>query len=99
MVYINENSNIVNFPRTSKTIVDKLVITNQTTKQEVELTTEDNYLVDLSSIIDWFDVCQYDYQFKYLDTVVSSGILQFGDYTPTNEIYDNKINIIQYTPN
>lgn len=98
MIYITENSKKVEFPRTSKMIVDKLVITNQTTKQEVIVPTDDDYSVDLSSIIDWFAVCQYDYQFKYQDTVISSGILQYGDYTPDKEIYDNKPNIIQYTP-
>lgn len=98
MIYITENSKTVEFPRTSKMIVDKLVITNQTTKQEVIVPTDDDYSVDLSPIIDWFTVCQYDYQFRYQDTVVSSGILQYGDYTPDTETYYNKPNIIQYTP-
>lgn len=100
MVYIkenNENSNIVNFPRVSKTIVDRLVITNQTTKQKIEIEVDDTYTVEISGID--FVVGQYDYQFMYLDTVISSGILQYGDYTPVNEVYDNKINLIQYTPN
>ena len=98
MVYINEKSFIVNFPRTSKTIVNKLIITNQTTKQQVELSIEDNYKVDISSVLDWFNVCQYDYQFMYNDKVISSGILQYGDYAHTTETYNNKYNIIQYTP-
>lgn len=99
MIYINESSNIVEFPRASKMIVDSLVIINQTTKQSITVNTEDSYNVDLTDKIDWFVVGQYDYQFKYLDTIVSCGILQFGDYTPTNETYNSKRDIIQYTPN
>lgn len=98
MIYINENSNIVEFPRVSKMIVNRLVITNQTTKQSIQIDIEDNYNVDLTDKINWFAVGQYDYQFKYLDTVISCGILQFGEYTPTNETYNSKRNIIQYAP-
>lgn len=98
MIYINENSNIVEFPRVSKMIVNSLVITNQTTKQSIQIDIEDNYNVDLTDKINWFAVGQYDYQFKYLDTVISCGILQFGEYTPTNETYNSKRNIIQYAP-
>ena len=99
MVYITENSNkIVNLPRVSKTIVDRLIITNQTTKQKIEIEVDDTYTVDFSQIE--LSVGQYDYHFMYHDTIISSGILQYGNYTPiNNEVYDNKINLIQYTPN
>ena len=43
MIYINESSNIVEFPRASKMIVDSLVIINQTTKQSITVNTEDSY--------------------------------------------------------
>lgn len=99
MVYINENSHIVEFPRASKMIVDKLVLTNQTSKQTIVIEVADTYVVDLTEYINLFVVGQYDYEFKYLETVVSTGILQFGEYTPTNETYKTKRNIIQYTPN
>ena len=51
MIYINESSNIVEFPRASKMIVDSLVITNQTTKQSIKVDTEDSYNVDLTDKI------------------------------------------------
>lgn len=98
MIYINENSQNIDFPRVSKSLVNKLVITNQTTKQVLEIITDDSYNVDISSNIGWFAVGQYDYQFKNNDKVISCGILQFGDYTPTNEKYTSKRNIIQYKP-
>lgn len=98
MVYINENTIKVKFPRVSKSLVNKLVITNQTTKQVIEIDTNDEYTIDITSNIGWFVVGQYDYQFKNDDKVVSCGILQFGDYKPTNEKYTSKRNIIQYKP-
>lgn len=98
MVYINENTIKVKFPRVSKSLVNKLVITNQTTKQVIEIDTNDEYTIDITSNIGWFVVGQYDYQFKNNDKVVSTGILQFGEYTPNNEKYTSKRNIIQYKP-
>lgn len=105
MVYINENSQKVNFAKTSNDNFDKIVFENQTTHVVFELTEISNssdsdlvYTIDISSIIDRFETGQYDYSFMDGDIVVNSGILQFDGFEPSTIQYENRVEYIQYTP-
>lgn len=104
MVYINKNSTIVTFPKVSVKF-DRLNFENQVTHigfdLDINYITDGNllYIIDITSIIDRFDVGQYNYWFMYENEVVDSGILQFENFDSDNIQYDNKIEYIQYTPN
>lgn len=104
MVYINENSQKVNFAKTSNDKFDKIVFENQTTHVVFELTATNSadsdlvYTIDISSIIDRFETGQYDYSFMDGDSVVNSGILQFDGFEPSTIQYENRVEYIQYTP-
>lgn len=105
MVYINENSEIVSFPKVSIESFDKIHFVNQVTKFAFDLFTEDTtnnslvYNIDISPVIDKFEAGQYDYSFQKNDgTVISGGILQFEGFTPTNITYNHTPKFIQYTP-
>jgi hypothetical protein len=105
MVYINKNSTIVTFPKVSDVRFDRLNFENQVTHIDFDLDinniTDGNllYIIDITSIIDRFDVGQYNYWFMYRNEVVDSGILQFENFDSDNIQYDNKVEYIQYTPN
>lgn len=105
MVYINENSKIVSFPKVSAESFDKIHFVNQVTKFSFDLFTEDTtnnslvYNIDISPVIDKFEAGQYDYSLQKNDgTVISGGILQFEGFTPTNITYNHTPKFIQYTP-
>lgn len=104
MVYINENSQKVNFAKTSNDKFDKIVFENQTTHVVFELTATNSadsdlvYTIDISEIIDRFETGQYDYSFMDGDSVVNSGILQFDGFEPSTIQYENRVEYIQYTP-
>ena len=107
MVYIDKNSKIVCFTRHSDDIkFTKLRFENQVTHAVFELTefnyTDDSkllYNIDITPVIHLFEVGQYDFDFLFGDDIVSSGILQFGDYQTDEISYENKVDYIQYTPN
>lgn len=105
MVYINENSTIVSFAKTTNNEWEKIHFENQTTHVSFDLYTVDTtnsnlvYKVDISTVIDKFEAGQYDYSFISSNgTVISSGILQFGCLEPKTIQYENQIEYIQYTP-
>lgn len=105
MVYINENSKIVSFPKVSAESFDKIHFVNQVTKFSFDLFTTDTtnnslvYNIDISPVIDKFEAGQYDYSFQKNDgTVISGGIIQFEGFTPTNITYNHNTKFIQYTP-
>lgn len=103
MVYIHNNVEITQFPKESHKTVTKLVFENQITKDKTIMYEPfvGNYTyvykVDLSSIMDWFEIGQYDYYFYNEDEIISSGILQFGNYqNQIHEYESDKNTIIQY---
>ena len=105
MVYINENSKIVSFPKVSTESFDKIHFVNQVTKFSFDLFTTDTtnnslvYNIDISPVIDKFEAGQYDYSFEKNDgTVICGGILQFEGFTPTTITYNHTPKFIQYTP-
>lgn len=105
MVYINENSKIVSFPKVSTESFDKIHFVNQVTKFSFDLFTTDTtnnslvYNIDISPVIDKFEAGQYDYSFQKNDgTVICGGILQFEGFTPTTITYNHTPKFIQYTP-
>lgn len=105
MVYINENSKIVSFPKVSIESFDKIHFVNQVTKFSFDLFTADKtnnslvYNIDISPVINKFEAGQYDYSFQKNDgTVISGGILQFEGFTPNVVAYNTKSDYIQYTP-
>jgi hypothetical protein len=106
MVYINENSNIVSFPKNSVESFDKIHFVNQVTKFSFDLFTTDLssdnkliYTIDISPVIDKFEAGQYDYTFqKNNGTVICSGIIQYEGFTPNVVAYNTKSDYIQYTP-
>lgn len=105
MVYINQNSEIVNFPKVSNEMWKKIHFVNQTTKVSFDLFTSDLtdsslfYSIDISSVLDNFEVGQYDYSFQKNDgTVICSGILQFDNFGTSSVEYEIKNTTIQYTP-
>lgn len=105
MVYINENSNIVSFPKNSVESFDKIHFVNQVTKFSFDLFTTDLsdnkliYTIDISPVIDKFEAGQYDYTFQKNDgTVICSGIIQYEGFTPNVVAYSTKSDYIQYTP-
>lgn len=104
MVYINENSTIVSYPKTSNDKWDKIRFENQTTHVTFDLVTTDTtnndliYNIDISTVIDRFEAGQYDYSFMDGDNTITSGILQFDMFEPVTTQYNNSIEYIQYTP-
>jgi hypothetical protein len=103
MIYIEENSKIVNFPKISNESFDKIHFVNQVTNTAFDLITDNGgnlkniYEVDISPVIMYFERGQYDYSFQKFDgTIVSSGILQFDSYGNTVIEYVNKPRTIQY---
>ena len=105
MVYINQNSEIVNFPKVSNEMWNKIHFVNQTTKVSFDLFTSDltdsslYYSIDISSVLDNFEVGQYDYSFQKNDgTVICSGILQFDNFGTSSVEYEIKNTTIQYNP-
>lgn len=105
MVYINENSEIVSFPKSSNDKWDKVHFVNQTTHVAFDLFATDTtnndlvYNIDISSVIDKFEAGQYDYSFqKNNGTVICSGIIQFDSFTPNTLQYKHNTEYIQYTP-
>ena len=105
MVYINQNSEIANFPKVSNELWNKIHFVNQTTKVSFDLFTSDLtdsslfYSIDISSVLDNFEVGQYDYSFQKNDgTVICSGILQYGNFGTSLVEYEIKNTTIQYTP-
>lgn len=105
MVYINQNSEIVNFPKVSNELWNKIHFINQTTKVSFDLFTSDltdsslYYSIDISSVLDNFEVGQYDYSFQKNDgTVICSGILQFDNFGTSSVEYEIKNTTIQYNP-
>jgi len=105
MVYINQNSEIVNFPKVSNELWNKIHFVNQTTKVSFDLFTSDltdsslYYSIDISSVLDNFEVGQYDYSFQKNDgTVICSGILQFDNFGTSSVEYEIKNTTIQYNP-
>lgn len=105
MVYINQNSKIVNFPKVSNEMWNKIRFVNQTTKVSFDLFTSDlagsslYYSIDVSSVLDNFEVGQYDYSFQKNDgTVICSGILQFDNFGTSSVEYEIKNTTIQYNP-
>ena len=102
MIYINSNSQIVEFPRFVNGKANKVVLVHQITHQTLEIPLTMNskvYLVDVSEYIKDMVNGQYDYFIKYNDTILNTGILQYGEYTTNKNQYETNINIVQYNPN
>lgn len=102
MIYIDNNSKRVNFPRVGK-VATELICTNQTSKIDIVLPVVDStgkyYVVDFTDYIQRFENGQYDYIFRDdNDEYITSGLLQFGDYNSSNTQYKINIDFIQYTP-
>lgn len=106
MIYIDENSKIVQFPKISDETFNKIHFVNQVTNESFDLFVSSNlgnekyiYTIDITPVLSYFETGQYDYSFQKNDgTIVSSGILQFDSYTNTVVEYNNKPKTIQYTP-
>ena len=102
MIYINSNTNIVEFPRVKKK-TNSVIFTNQISKTQIRVdnvTTNDKYyVVDLTDYIKYFINGQYDYTFYLDDEQLITGLLQFGDFDNKEcEQYSSDLEFIQYTP-
>ena len=102
MIYINSNTNIVEFPRVKKK-ANSVIFTNQISKTQIRVdnvTTNDKYyVVDLTDSIKYFINGQYDYTFYLDDEQLITGLLQFGDFDNKEcEQYSSDLEFIQYTP-
>lgn len=103
MIYIDNNSELVYFPRI-KEIATKVICINQVSKIEVEVpvleVTGRYYVVNFKNWINSFENGQYDYIFRNdEDKEILSGILQFGEYNSNpNTNYEVDVEFIQYTP-
>ena len=102
MIYINSNTNIVEFPRVKKK-ANSVIFTNQISKTQIRVynvTTNDKYyVVDLTDYIKYFINGQYDYTFYLDDEQLITGLLQFGDFDNKEcEQYSSDLEFIQYTP-
>ena len=92
MIYADKNRVQIVIPKNVFCKANTIVFTNQLTHNEISLTFEDVtpseyfYTIDISGVASDFVVGQYDYRILYSDiiyntnTVVASGILQWGDY-------------------
>lgn len=103
MIYINENSNFVLIPRYNSRRVESIKFINQTTKEEIDSSLSDDggkyfYKFDFSNFIDRFEVGQYKYIINGEDGVLTTGIIQYGDYIPSKSEYQNTVETIQYNP-
>ena len=102
MIYINENSTTVTFPKTSTSDVSSIEIINQTTKERFTVDVTDIsasssfYQFDLSDSISLFTNGQYDYKLLCQSETVETGVLQYGDFYLINNQYDTNIEITQY---
>ena len=103
MIYIN--SNIVSFPRHSRSEVVLLHLVNQLTQTNIDVevtntsTNPKLYTFDLSSAMLQLIAGQYNYYLYSLDkSVIGNGILQVEDYTTEDVNYNIEYNIIQYSP-
>lgn len=103
MIYIN--SNIVSFPRHSRSEVALLHLVNQLTQTNIDVevtntsTNPKLYTFDLSSVMLQLIAGQYNYYLYSLDkSVIGNGILQVEDYTTEDVNYNIEYNIIQYSP-
>lgn len=102
MIYIDENSTTVIFPRVAISNPNEVTFTNQTTKETFGVGVEDKtnnrnyYSFDIGSIIMKFTNGQYDYAIKDNGKVIGTGIIQYGDYIVNNDKYNADIDIIQY---
>ena len=102
MIYINENTTTVTFPKTSTSDVNSIEIINQTTKERFTVDVTDIsssssfYQFDLSDSLSLFTNGQYDYKLLYQSETVETGVLQYGDFYLTNNQYDTNIEITTY---
>ena len=102
MIYINENTTTVTFPKTSTSDVNSIEIINQTTKERFTVDVTDIsssssfYKFDLSESLHLFTNGQYDYKLLYRSETVETGVLQYGDFYLTNNQYDTNIEITTY---
>lgn len=91
MIYINQNTTIY-VPRTSKEIASRLVFENQSTHKKIDIEgmfshSDFYYKVELGDLD--IEVGQYTYTMLFGDTIVESGVAQYGDFVNKYEEYNN----------
>lgn len=103
MIYVNENSTVVKFPKVSFYEARGLRVVNQVTKKEtgwdvVDLTPWDRvYTFSLEGLVGELENGQYDYFIEEeRGGVISRGIIQVGDYKEEVNVYESNIEIKQY---
>lgn len=103
MIYVNENSTVVKFPKVSFYEACWMKVVNQVTKKQVEwgvvdLTPWDRvYTFNLEGLVGDLEEGQYDYFIEEEGgEVISRGIMQVGDYKEEVNVYESNIEIKQY---
>lgn len=103
MIYINENSTYLYFPKVTTLSGSKVTFTNQVTHNSFTINVTDLsdnntfYKFDFTNKLSDFTTGQYDYEIKTInDEVLEVGIAQYGNYTQTNTKYNTNTEIITY---
>lgn len=103
MIYIDSNSLKMTVLRCEKTQIDSLVLINQTDKTKYTFIldnveyTKHTYEIHLDNIISQLSTAgQYDYFIYNGETLVQSGIAQFGEFKTERTEYNFEQKIIQY---
>lgn len=95
MIYINENTTVVQIPKVAPSAQANLCFTHQLTGRTIKIENPvdlapDNayYAIDLTEYISDFLVGQYDYVITGVNgEILASGIAQFGEYVPEIKTY------------
>lgn len=96
MIYINENTNVVQIPKVALPALANLRFTHQLTGRTIVLENPEDlapnnayYAIDLTDHISEFLTGQYDYVITGPnDEILASGIAQFGEYVPEIKTYE-----------
>ena len=96
MIYINENTNVVQIPKVALSAQANLRFTHQLTGRTITIENpvdlEPNnayYAIDLTDHISEFLTGQYDYVITGVTgEILASGIAQFGDFIPEIKTYE-----------
>lgn len=104
MIYLDENTTIVNIPRVSAIEGNRIQFVNQITHNNFKFNFTDLsenstfYTINFSSQLSKFETGQYDYVILSGNKETGDcGIAQFGDYKPIVTDYkNNNDEIIQY---
>ena len=96
MIYINENTNVVQIPKVATSAQANLRFTHQLTGRTIVLENPEDltpnnayYAIDLTDYISEFLTGQYDYVITGVTgEILASGIAQFGEFTPEIKTYE-----------